>query len=82
MALAELRIPLGHEALRLFGRAAAGPGFRTLVSSETKVELVVRGALGLDLRIWHVYARPFGYFGKMTYDSPSFGFGFETGAAF
>lgn len=81
-ALAELRVPLGHEALRLFGRAAAGPALLTTTSFKSSVELAVRESIGVELRIWHVYARPFGYFATMTNAEPKLGIGFETGATF
>lgn len=82
LALVELRTPLGHDAVRLFGRVAAGSAFVTGTDGESSVLPAGRVTIGVDLRLWHFYARPFGFVGAMTTFATQFGFGFETGAAF
>jgi len=82
LALGELRMPLGHDAIQLFGRVAIGPAFVTHADSASSIIAAGRGSVGIDLRVWHVYARPFVLAGALAAGSPQFGFGFETGAVF
>jgi hypothetical protein len=81
-ALVELRTPLGTEAVRLFGRLAAGPAFVTGTDEKPSVLAGARVSIGADFRVWHLYVRPFGYLGTMTRVALQFGLGFETGATF
>lgn len=82
LALVEMRTPLGTEAVRLFGRLAAGPAFVTGTDEKFSVLPAARVSIGVDLRFWHLYARPFGYLGAMNRFASQFGLGFETGATF
>jgi hypothetical protein len=82
LALGELRMPLGHDAVWLFGRLAMGPAFVTRADTASSVVAAARGSVGVELRLWHVYARPFAIVGAIGANAPRLGFGFETGAAF
>lgn len=81
LALGEVRLPLGHHAVRLFGRAAVGPAFLSYANNTSAVVLATRASAGLDLLLWHFYVRPFGLVGTIASSSPQLGFGLEAGIA-
>jgi hypothetical protein len=82
MGLGELRLPLGSEHARLFGRFAVGPAFTVGTDEQGSVRAAARASFGLDFRWWHAYARPFVFFGLMTRVDPQVGPGLELGASF
>jgi hypothetical protein len=82
LGLAELRLPLGTQHARLFGRFAAGPVFATDTYERQALLAAVRTSVGLDLRLWHLYTRPFVFLGTMTRTDPQLGLGLELGASF
>jgi hypothetical protein len=82
LALVELRAPLGTDAVRLFGRLAAGAALVSGSDETSSVLSVARVSIGTDFRFWHLYVRPFGYLGAMTRVASQLGLGFETGVTF
>jgi len=82
LVLGELRLPLGTEHARLFGRIAVGPAFAVGTDEQNTLRAVAKTSVGLDLRLWHVYARPLAFIGMMTHVTSQFGPGFEIGATF
>lgn len=82
LLLGELRLPLGTEHVRLFGRFATGPVFAVGTDERSTLRALAKTSVGLDLRLWHVYARPFAFVAMMTQTTSQIGPGLEVGASF
>jgi len=82
LAVGELRTKLGIDALKLFGRVSAGPAFVEWVDGDSSVIASIRASAGLELSLWHVYVRPFGFVASLVTQSTQPGAGLEVGALF